>query len=123
MTIATLLFLIDANQSTRLSYRTERIPEKYTSDRDGQPSSGRFAEHKAYSSRLLHCATATVHKAIPLRRFLRKNLPLGRGQVLPKSLPSTDHAGVKPAPTGILFAGNLLMNQRQPTKDREFIKV
>jgi hypothetical protein len=43
-----------------------------------------------------------------LRRFLRKNLPLGRGQVLPKSSPPADHINVKPAPTGILFARNLL---------------
>jgi hypothetical protein len=42
------------------------------------------------------------------KKISEKEYTVCRGQVLPESLLPADHFSIKPAPTGILFARNLL---------------
>ncbi|MBW4693723.1 MAG: hypothetical protein KME27_18415 [Lyngbya sp. HA4199-MV5] len=45
MTIASLPFLMDADQHARLSYKTERIPENNPSDRTARYMQGWWHHH------------------------------------------------------------------------------
>jgi hypothetical protein len=46
--------------------------------------------------------------SLRFKEISKKKITAWSVQVLPESLPSSDHAGIKPAPTGSLFARNLL---------------